>query len=132
LVTLPGGFGVPRRLADGGVGYPLSSTAGVGVVELRAKAAATVLLTFGAVPPHNGQWNLRVADNQREQPFPLRTAMQVSVKVAVPRGVSQLLVKVDPAPTSEADAIMLTAPRAEHATGAAVLTAQPISPDPGF
>jgi hypothetical protein len=42
------------------------------------------------------------------------------------------VLKVDPAPTSEADAIVLSQPRAEPASGAAVLHAIPSSADPGF
>jgi hypothetical protein len=41
-------------------------------------------------------------------------------------------VKTDPAPTSEADAIFVSLPHAERATGTPTLQAQPISPDPGF
>jgi hypothetical protein len=50
----------------------------------------------------------------------------------VPRGVSQLVVKVDPAPTSEADALVISQPRTERASGPAALHATPTSGDPGF
>jgi hypothetical protein len=59
-------------------------------------------------------------------------SVRIDVNVEVPRGVSQLLLKVDPAPTSEADAIVLSQPRAKPASGAAVLHATPSSADPGF
>jgi hypothetical protein len=51
---------------------------------------------------------------------------------AVPRGVSQLVLKVDPAPTSEADAVVLSRLRVETAAGTAPLHAIPSSADPGF
>jgi hypothetical protein len=50
----------------------------------------------------------------------------------VPQGVSQLLVKTDPAATSEADAVVLTQPRVEPSTAAPILHAQQISADAGF
>jgi hypothetical protein len=56
----------------------------------------------------------------------------VSVNVAVPRGVSRVLLKVDPAPTSEADSLMIVAPRAVASTGSATLQAEKVSEDPGF
>jgi O-antigen/teichoic acid export membrane protein len=132
FVTLPGGFGVPRRLADGRVGWPLSGSGGVGVLELRARKAGTVLLTFDVLPPKAGSWNLRVADPQREQPFTLTGPTTVTVNVAVPRGVSRLLLKVDPAPTSEADALMIVMPRTAPGTGAATLHAEKLSDKPGL
>jgi hypothetical protein len=46
--------------------------------------------------------------------------------------VSRVLVKVDPAPTSEADALMIVTPRAVSATGAATLHAEKLADDPGF
>jgi hypothetical protein len=42
------------------------------------------------------------------------------------------VLKTDPAPTSETDAVVLSQPRAEPASGAAVLHAIPASADPGF
>jgi hypothetical protein len=56
----------------------------------------------------------------------------VSVLVEIPRGQSQLLVKTDPPATSEDDAIVISAPRAETASGQAVLHADVVSADPGF
>jgi hypothetical protein len=56
----------------------------------------------------------------------------IDVNVQVPRGVSQLLLKVDPPATSENDAVVLSQPRAEPASGAAVLQSIPTSPDPGL
>jgi hypothetical protein len=50
----------------------------------------------------------------------------------VPRGTSYVLVKTDPAATSEEDAVVLVAPRAERASGEPQIHAQTISPDPGL
>jgi O-antigen/teichoic acid export membrane protein len=132
FVTLPGGFGLPRRLSDGRVGWPLSGGGGVAEVELRAKEPKTVLLTFDVVPPRAGNWNLRVADPDHEQPFAVSGPMTVGVNVAIPRGASRVLLKVDPAPTSEADALIIVTPRAVAATRSATLHAEKLSDDPGF
>jgi hypothetical protein len=131
LVTLPGGFATPRP-TDGSVGFPLVSTVGVGVLELTAKAAGTIRLVFDAITPQGATRTLRLADSKTEQPFTVDGRTSIVVLVAVPRGRSQLLVKVDPAPTSEADAVVLTLPRAEPAAGEATLHADPLAPDPGF
>jgi O-antigen/teichoic acid export membrane protein len=132
LVTLPGGFGKPRAAGDGLVVYPLVSPSGVGVIQLRAETEGVVRLVFEAEPPSGAQRELRIADALRERAFTLAGRMHVSVDVQVPRGLSQLLLKTDPAATSEADAVLLTAPRAEKSSGQAVLQAQLLSPAPGF
>jgi hypothetical protein len=132
LVTLPGGFAAPRRTEQGFIGYPLVSPAGVGVLELRAKESGVVQLVFDVVAPGGGTRSLRVADSQHEQQVEVSGRTRVSVNVMLPRGVSQLLVKTDPPPTSEADALVLSTPHAEAASGAAVLHADRISADPGF
>jgi hypothetical protein len=132
LVTLPGGFAAPRRTEQGFIGYPLVSPAGVGVLELRAKESEVVQLVFDVVVPGGGTRSLRVADSQHEQQVDVTGRTRVSVNVMLPRGVSQLLVKTDPPSTSEADALVLSTPHAEAASGAAVLHADRISADPGF
>ena len=132
LVTLPGGFAPPRAAPNGLVVYPLVSSSGVGVIQLRARQAEVVRLVFEATPPGGAKRQLRIADSQRERAFTLAGPMHVTVDVQIPRGLSQLLVKTDPAATSEADAILLTAPRAGTTSGKPVLQADLISPDPGF
>jgi O-antigen/teichoic acid export membrane protein len=132
FVTLPGGFAPPRSDAQGRVGYPLVSTAGVGVIQLRAKRSGVVRLTFAAEPAGSAAATLRVADGQKEQAFKLHGRTQISLDVQVPIGVSQLLVKTDPAPTSEANAILFSAPLAARSSGQPSLHAQGISADPGF
>jgi hypothetical protein len=132
FATLPGGFGPPVRAADGSVGYAFISTAGVGAVELAARKASVVRLVFDATPPAGSQRTLRVADSKTEQQIALDGRTRVEVLVDVPRGRSQLLLKTDPPPTSAADAIVITAPRAEPGHGSPVLHADLVSPDPGF
>jgi hypothetical protein len=133
FVTLPGGFATPQREANGLVGYPFISTAGVGVLDLAAQTPGLVRLVLDARPPAGAATRvLRIADPYGEQAFTLHGWTRVSVLVEVPRGQSQLLVKTDPAPTSPADAIVVAAPRTEHATGQPKLHAELTSPSPGF
>ncbi len=101
-------------------------------MDFAAKKPGVVQLTFDALPPEGRQQTLRLADSKTEQAFPLNGPTPVSVYVEVPRGQSQLLVKTDPAATSEDDAIVITAPRAATASGTPTLHADLVSPDPGF
>lgn len=132
FVTLPGGFGKPRRVGDGQLGFPLVSPAGVVVIELRAKAAGVVQIAFDAEGPPGSARTLRLADENSEQRFMFDGRTHIAVAIQVPRGLSQLLVKTDPAPTSEADAIVLSAVRATRSSGEPLLQAQLLSPNPGF
>ncbi|MDX6407396.1 MAG: hypothetical protein QOE13_467 [Gaiellaceae bacterium] len=131
LVTLPGGFAAPRLVAGDVVGYPLVATSGVALLELRAKAPGVVRLVFDATAP-SGERQFRIQDAAGEHPFTFNASMHFDLGVEVPRGVSQLLLKVDPAPTSEADAVVLSQLRVEPASGAATLRAAPSSAEPGF
>ena len=131
FVMLSGGFASPRRLESGSIGYPLIASGGVAVIDLRARGAGTVRVEFDATAP-GGEHRLRVQDAQGEHPFAFTGSMHFDLNIEVPVGASQLLLKVDPAPTSEADAIMFSQPRVEAPSGAALLHATPVSPDPGF
>jgi O-antigen/teichoic acid export membrane protein len=131
FVMLSGGFGLPRRLDSGAIGYPLIASGGVAVIELRARGAGVIRLVFDTRAP-NGEHQLRVQDAQGEQPFPVNPSLHFDLNVEVPLGVSELLLKVDPAATSEADAVVLSQPRAEPPSGAAALHAIPLSDDPDF
>jgi hypothetical protein len=131
LVTLPGGFAKPRR-QSGSVGYAFVSTAGVGVIDLDAKNAGVIRLVFDATPPPGKRSVLRIADSKSEQPFTLNGRTRISLVVEIPRGHSQLLLKTDPPPASLADAIVLSTPHAERASGTAALHADLTSADPGF
>jgi O-antigen/teichoic acid export membrane protein len=132
LVTLPGGFAAPQRASGGLVVYPLVSTAGVGVLDFTARSPGLVRLVFEATPPQGKAATLRVADSKSEQKFSLAGRTLVSVLVAIPRGQSQLLIKTDPPPASPAEAILISVPRAEHASGAPLLHADLVSQDPGL
>jgi hypothetical protein len=131
LVTMPGGFGSPRAVSDGRVVYPLTSPSGVALLQIRSRQAGVIRLVFDAEPPAGAQRTLRVSDGEREHAVPLSGLTHVSVDVQVPRGLSQLLLKTDPAATSEADAVLVTAPRAERGSNPE-LQADGVSPDPGF
>ena len=131
LVTYAGGFGNPTWSKHTGVGYPLVSPSGVATLELATRTPQVVLLTFEATPPNRPQ-TLRLADEARELSYPLDGPTRVSALVAVPRGRSYVLLKTDPAATSETDAILVAAARATAASGAPALRAVPISADAGF
>jgi O-antigen/teichoic acid export membrane protein len=132
FVTLPGGFASPKRTTEGFIGYALVSSAGVGVIELSARSASVVRLVFAAFDPNGKQRTLRLSDGQCEESFSVVGKTRVSVLVAVPRGRAQLLLKMDPAPTSEEDTVVISAPRAEKAGGQAQLQPATLSADPGF
>jgi O-antigen/teichoic acid export membrane protein len=132
LVTLPGGFGPPRLYpASGGVGYPLIDGAGVGLLEIHAKKAGVIRLSFDVTSP-SGSRELRIQDTQGEHPFTVNGTTHFDLNVEVTRGVSQLLLKVNPPPTSEADAVVLSQPRTAPASGTPTLLATPTSSNPGF
>jgi O-antigen/teichoic acid export membrane protein len=132
LVALGGGFAAPRQLGNGSVGYVFNSSSGTGALDLAAPRAGVVELVFEAMPPTGKQRTLRIADSKTEQRFTLNGPTRISVLVALSRGHSQLLVKTDPAPTSDADAIVITAPRARPASRSPALHADLLSPDPKF
>jgi len=131
FVTLPGGFGKPRLQGDALV-FPLDSTSGVGVIDIRSKQGGVVSLVFDVTPPAGGTRRLRVADSQRERAFTISGPTRFALDVQVPRGLSQLLVKTDPPATSDSDALLLAVPRAGKATGKPALLADLVSPNPGF
>jgi O-antigen/teichoic acid export membrane protein len=131
LMTYGGGFGNPSWSKQTGVGYPLVAPSGVATLEFTARAPAVVRLTFEATPP-DGSRTLRLADETRELSYPLDGRTRVSALVAVSSGRSYLLVKTDPAATSEADAIVVAGAHAASTAGEPALEAVPISGDPGF
>ena len=132
LVLLEGGFSGPVLLDDGGIGYPLVSPAGVGTMEIIAKAPSVAMISFVATPPGGQERVLRVADTTTERSFVLDGPTAISVRVDVPRGRSYLIVKTDPAATSEDDAIVLSAPRAATSAGEPEFRAEPITAEPGL
>jgi hypothetical protein len=132
LVTLHGGFGDPLPPKGHDVYFPLVSPSGVAYFEIRARQAGLVRITFLANPPDGEKRVLRLADAGHELSFSLDGRTLVSTLVEVPSGLSMLLVKTDPAATSVEDAIILTAPVADRATGTPQLTADQVSQSIGF
>jgi hypothetical protein len=102
------------------------------VIELGARSPGVVRLTFDAFDPNGKARTVRLSDGQREVTFTVVGKTRVSILVAVPRGRTQLLLKMDPAPTSEEDTVVVSAPRAEKAGGQAQLQPATLSTDPGF
>jgi hypothetical protein len=132
LVTMYSGFSDPLPPSNGRVQFPFTSPSGVGYLEIRAKQPATLRLEFEAEPPPGSSRVLRITDEQTEVPVTLHGPTHVSVNVAVPSGLSRLLLKTDPAATSVDDAIMLTAPLAVRTSGTPALHAEPVAPGVGF
>jgi hypothetical protein len=131
LVMYTGGFGAPRRLDNGALVYPLIASGGIAVIEIRSRVHQIVRVEFVAGAP-GGQRDLSVQDSQGEHPYGFTGSRFFGENVEVPRGVSQLVLRVDPPATSNADAVVLTQPRVGPATGAATFHAIPVSDDPGF
>jgi O-antigen/teichoic acid export membrane protein len=132
IVSPTGGFANPKEAPQGFVGHALVSPAGVGVLDIVAKVGGVVRLAFDAVAPKHDKRSLRIADAEREQAFTVQGRVHLSVLVEIPRGESQLLVKTDPAATSQDDAILLSDPRAKKASGEPALHATLVSLNPGF
>lgn len=132
LVTASSGLGGPEPLAGNVVGFPLTSSSGVGYIGLRAKQSNIVRLSFTATPPKHVYKLLRVADASNEVKLNLEGPYRESLLVEVPRGFSLILVKTDPPAKSRADAIVLSEMYAQRATGTPDLHALPESADPGF
>jgi hypothetical protein len=132
FVTLVSGFTKPRRVAGAAIGFPLVASSGVALLEIRSRRAQTIEIDFEALPPAGSTRTLRVADNAGERVFVVRSRTTIAVDVAVGRGVSQLFVKVDPAATSESDAVVLTQPHARPSSATDVLHPTGTSNDPGF
>jgi hypothetical protein len=132
FVAAVSGFAPPEALEDGNPAFPLISTSGVAYFTIRAKRDGVVRLAFNADPPRSQRRVLRLADNSVERPFALNGRTHVSVVVAVPRGVSLVMVKTDPAPASREDAIVLSSLHVQRATQPAQLHTFVQDADPGF
>jgi hypothetical protein len=132
FVAAVSGFAPPQALADGTPAFALVSPSGVGYLTIRARSDSVLRLSFVAEPPKGKQPVLRLADDSHERRFALGAPAHVSAVVAVPRGVSLLLVKTDPAPTSEEDAIVLSHLQVERTKRSPELQALLQDGDPGF
>ena len=126
LVTLPTGFSEPNRYDNGAVGFALISPDGVGSMELRALNDGVVLLTLEAASPDGMPRELRISDGDQDQRFSVSGSTPISIPVEVPYGVSRLLLKVDPPPTSERNAIVISAPRAAASNGSSPVLHAPL------
>jgi hypothetical protein len=132
FVAAVSGFAPPAALGDGTPAFALVSPSGVGYHTIRARSESILRLTFDAAPPEDKQRVLRLADDSTERHFALNHLQRVSVVVRAPRGVSLVLVKTDPAPTSLEDAIVLSHLQVGRVRQSPELRAVPENADPGF
>jgi hypothetical protein len=132
FVAAVSGFAPPQAVADGTPAFALVSSSGVGYLTIRARHDSVVRLTFDAAPPKGERRLLRLADDSHERRFELQRQRRISAVVAIPRGVSLVLVKTDPAATSQEDAILLSHLQVERANQSPELNAVPQDADPGF
>jgi hypothetical protein len=132
FVAAVSGFGPPDPLNDGTPTFPLVSSSGVGYFTIRAKEAATVRLSFDASAPAGQRRVLRLANDADERRFAVSTQTHVSLDLAIPRGVSLVLVKTDPAPRSLADAVVISRLQVERTSEPAQLNALVQDANPGF
>jgi hypothetical protein len=132
LVAAVSGFDPPEALPDGTPAFPLIASSGVGYFTIRAKQAGTVRLSFDASAPSGQSRVIRLANNSAEQRFAVGAKTHISLDVAVPRGVSLVLVKTDPAPQSRADAVVISRLEVERTTDPAKLDAVLQDGAPGF
>jgi len=132
FVAAVSGFGPPEALEDGTPAFPLLSSSGVGYFTIRAKQAGTIRLSFDASPPSGRRRVIRLANDSDERTFTVSATTRISVVVGIPRGVSLVLVKTDPAPQSRADAIVISRLEVERATEPAQLGAVLQDGEPGF
>jgi hypothetical protein len=132
FIAAVSGFAPPEALEDGTPAFPLISPSGVAYFTIRARRDGVVRLVFNADPPRNQRRVLRLADDSEERRFALNGRTHVSVVVEVPRGVSLVMVKTDPAPASREDAIVLSRLQVQSAAQQAQLHAIVQDADPGF
>jgi hypothetical protein len=132
LVAAVSGFSPPEALENGTPAFPLISPSGVGYFTIRSKDHGVVRLSFDADPPKGQRRVLRLADDSTERPFALSGRTHISLVVDIPRGVSLVMVKTDPAPTSREDAIVLSRVQVQRSNQPAQLHALLQDADPGF
>ena len=125
LAVPAGGFLAPTRRGAGPLEFPLASPPGT--LELRAKSAGVVLLTFAATVQGGGSTTLHIGDGNRDIAIPVVGTTPVSVAVQVPRGRSEVFLR----PQGSAS-ISVSLPRATASRAQAALSALPLASDPGF
>lgn len=119
------GFGEPQRPRGDFIGRPL--TARTGEIELRARTAASIRVSFVASSASASAEVLRVTGSSGEVSARLRRRTSVSFVVAVPRGVSRVTVS-----TRARVPVELSAPNLATTDQRPALIADPISEEPGF
>jgi hypothetical protein len=132
FVAAVSGFGAPEALEDGTPIFPMISSSGVAYFTIRAREGGVVRLAFDAEPPKGARRVLRLADDSVERRFTLNGPTHVSLVVEIPRGVSLVELKTDPAPQSRDDAIVVSNLQVARATEPAQLHALVQDADPGF
>ena len=125
LVVPTGGFLAPTRSGNGPVEFALASSPGS--LELRARTATVVRVTFGAAVQGGGSTTLHIGDGTRDVAVPVSGTSSVSIPVQVPRGRSELFLRPEGAAQLE-----ISQPRAAGTGPNAMLSALPLSSDPGF
>jgi hypothetical protein len=132
FVAAVSGFGPPEALENGTPAFPLISSSGVAYFTIRAKRDVVARLSFDADPPRGERRVLRLADNSHERQLALNGRTHVSIVLDIPRGLSLVLVKTDPAPESREDAIVISRLQVERSTQPAQLATVLADADPGF
>jgi O-antigen/teichoic acid export membrane protein len=125
LVVPAGGFLAPTRTGNATIEFPLASQPGT--LELRAKAPGVVMLTFATTVQGGGSTTVHIGDGNRDVAVPVAGTTPVAVSVQVPRGRSELFLR----PEGSAS-ISVSQPRADATGAEAVLSALPLTSDPGF
>ena len=125
LVVPTGGFLAPTRAGNGPIRFGLASSPGS--LELRARTAAVVRVTFSAAVQGGGSTTLHVGDGTRDVAVRVSAITPASVAVQVPRGRSEIFLR--PEGSARVD---ISQPRAEATHLNAALSALPLSSDPGF
>jgi O-antigen/teichoic acid export membrane protein len=119
------GFGPPQRTPQGFIGYTFDGSAGVGAIDIAARAPTVARLSFVAIPPAGKSSVVGITDTKQVQAVTLQGRTHVSLVVAIPRGQSQILLKTN-------DSIVVSAPQAATTTAQPTLHANLISASPGF
>lgn len=125
LVVPSGGFLAPTRSGNGPIEFGLVSSPGT--IELRARTAGVVRVTFAATVDGGGSTTLHIGDGTHDVALPVSAATSVSLAVQVPRGRSEVFLRPEGSARIE-----ISQPRAETSGASPALSALPLSPDPGF
>jgi len=117
-------FGPPHAV-DGTVFHPLFGSNGR--MDFFARNAGTIEVRFEAVPAE-GTTAIRIVGERGEVTRELSGRSEVSIRVDVPAGRSELTVWTEPPPEGGGVGVELSSPRATSSSGPAELHAGPASP----